>query len=141
MGTEAPAIDKLRLFYNHPGFIEAMADLVIAALGQLPAERRAAAELIYTAHSLPAAMARHAPYEHQLREACRLVTERRAACGFAADAEFPRWQLVFQSRSGPPEQPWLAPDIRDRLGGNGRRRPRRRHRSHRIPGGKYRGDL
>jgi ferrochelatase len=117
VGTEAPAIDKLRLFYNHPGFIEAMADRVIAALGQLPAERRAAAELIYTAHSLPAAMARHAPYEHQLREACRLVTERAAPLAASQPTpNSPRWQLVFQSRSGPPEQPWLAPDIRDRLG-------------------------
>ena len=67
MGAEAPVIDKLRLFYNHPGFIEALADRVVAALGQLPAERRGAAELIYTAHGIPVAMAQHAPYERQLR--------------------------------------------------------------------------
>jgi ferrochelatase len=122
VGEEAPAIDKLRLFYNHPGFIEAMADRVIAALGQLPAERRAAAELIYTAHSLPAAMAQRAPYEHQLREACRLVTERamplaasQPTLDSTASSPSVRWQLVFQSRSGPPEQAWLAPDIRDRV--------------------------
>ena len=108
-------IDKLRLFYNHPGFIEALADRVVAALGQLPAERRGAAELIYTAHSIPVAMAQHAPYERQLREACRLVTERAVPLA-ASQATLPaRWQLVFQSRSGPPSQAWLVPDIRDRL--------------------------
>jgi ferrochelatase len=116
VGAEAPAIDKLRLFYNHPGFIEAMAERVVAALGELPAERRAAAELIYTAHSVPATAAGHAPYERQLREACRLVTERAVPLAASQPTpDSPRWQLVFQSRSGPPEQPWLAPDIRDRL--------------------------
>ena len=115
VGPEAPQIDKLRLFYNHPGFIEPMAERVVAALAQIPAERRSAARLIYTAHSIPAAMARRAPYEHQLREACRLVTEQAAREEerepsaalqepAAATAACPpaRWQLVFQSRSGPP---------------------------------------
>jgi ferrochelatase len=128
VGPEAPQIDKLRLFYNHPGFIEAMAERVVAALGQIPAERRSAARLIYTAHSIPAAMARHAPYEHQLREACRLVTEQAARKeerepsaawqepAAATAASLPaRWQLVFQSRSGPPAEAWLEPDIRDYL--------------------------
>ncbi len=63
VGPDAPQIDKLRLFYNHPGFIEPMAERVIAALVQIPVERRSAARLIYTAHSIPAAMAQHAPYE------------------------------------------------------------------------------
>jgi ferrochelatase len=67
-------------------------------------------------------MARHAPYEHQLREACRLVTERAMPLAASKQREnsitspLPaRWQLVFQSRSGPQEQAWLGPDIRDRL--------------------------
>jgi ferrochelatase len=142
VGPAAPAIDKLRLCYNHPGFIEAMAERLSAAMRQVPAERRAAAKLIYTAHSIPAAMAEHSPYERQLREACRLVTERvieKAEGGKGKGderrgqgedeplaalqdtvAETPRsvparWQLVFQSRSGPPSQAWLEPDIRDRL--------------------------
>jgi ferrochelatase len=128
VGPEAPQIDKLRLFYNHPGFIEAMADRVVAAFDQIPAERRAAAKLIYTAHSIPAATAQHASYERQLREAGRLVTEQVARQQqdqpLAASPDpagktpqFPsrRWNLAFQSRSGPPSQAWLEPDIRDYL--------------------------
>lgn len=115
IGPEAPQIDKLRLFYNHPGFVEPMAERVAAALGQIPVERRATARLIYTAHSIPAAMAERSPYEHQLREACRLVTEhaKRLAASWKTAAS--AWDLVFQSRSGPPSQPWLKPDIGDHL--------------------------
>jgi ferrochelatase len=106
-GSDAPQIDKLRLFYNHPGFVEAMAECVAAALAEVPDERRANARLIYVAHSLPVAMAEKSPYERQLREACRLVSEQ---------VRKDDWQLVFQSRSGPPAQPWLEPDIRDCTG-------------------------
>ncbi len=128
VGPDAPQIDKLRLFYNHPGFIEPMAESVAAALSEVPAERRPAAQLIYTAHSLPIAMAQNSPYLHQLREACRLVTEQLPAEieGEKGKGEVPLavspvlpapfdWQLVFQSRSGPPSQPWLGPDIRDHI--------------------------
>ena len=106
VGPRAPQIDKLRLFYNHPGFVEAQADRAADALNQVPAQRRAAARLIYTAHSLPAAMAARCAYQEQLQEACRLVAERIAR---------PDWDLVYQSRSGPPSQPWLEPDIGDHL--------------------------
>lgn len=133
VGPDAPQIDKLRLFYNHPGFIEPIAERVAAALGEIPAERRATARLIYTAHSIPAAMAAKSPYEHQLREACRLTTERVGlpggalgslpapdessvhAQGRAGGEDAFAWDLVFQSRSGPPSQPWLKPDIGDHL--------------------------
>lgn len=101
-GPGAPQIDKLRLFYNHPGFIEPVADRVTAALETIPAERREAARLIFTAHSVPLSMAAASPYQSQLREACRLVSQR---VGRAV------WDLVYQSRSGPPEQPWLEPDV------------------------------
>ncbi len=101
-GPAAPVIDKLRLFFNHPGFIEAVADRVQTALQAVPAERRGQVPLLYTAHSLPLAMARQSKYVEQLQEACRLVSER---LGRAA------WQLAFQSRSGPPQQPWLEPDV------------------------------
>jgi ferrochelatase len=102
VGAEAPQIDVIRRFYNHPGFIESLVDRVRAALTELPEDRRDQAPLIFTAHSIPVAMAKSGPYEGQLREACRLV----------ADA-LPRadWQLAFQSRSGPPAQPWLGPDV------------------------------
>ncbi|MBN2473433.1 MAG: ferrochelatase [Pirellulales bacterium] len=102
VGENAPQVDKLRVFYNHPGFIEPMAERLQAALAEIPAERRTAARVIYTAHSLPLAMAQACPYQQQLREACRLVSER---------VGLRDWQLVYQSRSGPPSQPWLEPDI------------------------------
>ena len=105
-GPDAPQVDKLRLFYNHPGFIEPMAERVADALGQLPAGRRSAARLIYTAHGIPLAMARNCAYVGQIQEACRLVSER---------VERQQWDLVYPSRSGPPAQPWLEPDIGDFL--------------------------
>ena len=108
VGPESPRIDKLRLFYNHPGFIGAMTDRVWDALEQIPAERRSAARLIFTAHSIPLVMAQSSPYESQLREACGLVADRLGRSD---------WRLAYQSRSGPPSQPWLEPDVRDELRG------------------------
>ena len=103
VGDLAPQIDVIRRFFNHPGFIEAVADRVRAALQEIPEGREKKASLIFTAHSIPVAMAKSGPYEAQLREACRLV----------ADAlPHPQWQLAFQSRSGPPSQPWLEPDVK-----------------------------
>ncbi|MBL9081380.1 MAG: ferrochelatase [Planctomycetales bacterium] len=104
VGDGAPAVDKIRVFYNHPGFVEAMADRVREALEQIPAERRAAARLIYTAHSIPNSMAANCAYEQQLRESSRLVTEAVGRTDFI---------IAYQSRSGPPTQPWLEPDVGD----------------------------
>jgi ferrochelatase len=106
VGPEAPAIDKLRVFFNHPGFIEPMAEHVQEALSAIPADRRDGARLIYTAHSIPMSMAAHCQYEAQVREASRLVSERVGAAN---------WEVAWQSRSGPPSQPWLEPDILDTL--------------------------
>jgi ferrochelatase len=108
VGERAPRIDKVRVFYNHPGFIEAMADRVRAAFEELPAGWRAAARLAFTAHSIPLAMAAGCAYVAQLEEACRLV---------AAGAGRTEWGLAYQSRSGAPHQPWLEPDILDHLRG------------------------
>lgn len=102
VGPDAPQVDKLRLFYNHPGFIEPMAERVVSALATLPGHRAASASLVFTAHSVPKAMAATCDYEKQLREACRLVAERIGRS---------EWQLAYQSRSGPPDQPWLEPDL------------------------------
>ena len=124
VGPDAPAIDKLRTFYNHPGFIEPMVERIAAALAEIPQERRSGARLLYTAHSIPTAMAERSPYQRQLREACRLVTERLSPLAALphvsplspekGQSERARgWDPVFQSRSGPPSQPWLEPDIRD----------------------------
>jgi ferrochelatase len=102
VGPDAPELDKLRLYWNHPGFIEPAADGLRAALdgaGDDPL-------VLFTAHSIPMAMSDGAPYLDQLRDAAALVA------GRAGVAE---WELVFQSRSGPPTQPWLEPDVCDRL--------------------------
>ncbi len=104
VGANAPRIDKLRVFYNHPGYILPMAERVRDALAKIPADRRPQAEVVYTAHSIPLPMAQQCDYEAQLHEACRLVS---AELG-TNDAT-----LVYQSRSGPPAQPWLEPDICD----------------------------
>jgi ferrochelatase len=106
VGEGAPEIHKLRVFYNHPAFIEIIAGRVHEAFTRIPEEGRALAGLLYTAHSIPVAMAQASDYEQQLREACRLVSERMGRDG---------WSLVYQSRSGPPHQPWLSPDINDAL--------------------------
>lgn len=103
VGSGAPVIDKLRVFYNHPGFIETLADRLRNSLDQVPAERRGSACVLFTAHSIPMAMAQTCHYEQQLVETCRLITER-LGHGQA--------RLVYQSRSGPPGQPWLEPDVR-----------------------------
>ena len=106
VGVDAPLIDKIRAFYNHPLFIEANADNVRRALHELPESRRAAATLLFTAHSIPKSMAENCEYENQLREASRLI---------ATAVGHPRYELVFQSRSGSPAQPWLEPDICGRV--------------------------
>jgi ferrochelatase len=106
VGPTAPRIDKLRAFYNHPGFIEPMIERVQVALAEIPPQRQGAAALVFTAHSIPVSMAETSRYVPQLREACRLVGQ-----GVGRED----WQLVYQSRSGPPTQPWLGPDIGDYL--------------------------
>jgi ferrochelatase len=106
VGEGALVVDKIRAFHNHPGFVEAVVDRVWHALAMIPEDRREAAHLIYTAHSIPLAMAQGCDYEKQLQETGRLVAE---ALGRK------EWQLVYQSRSGPASQPWLEPDILDCL--------------------------
>jgi len=108
VGERAPRIEKIPPFWNHPSFIETMVERVRAALRELGAHAGTdRARLVFTAHSIPSAMAATCDYEAELREAARLVCER-AAPGF-------EWELAYQSRSGPPEQPWLEPDVCERL--------------------------
>jgi ferrochelatase len=89
-------------WHDHPRFIEANARHARAALDRLPPPLRSATRLVFTAHSIPVAMAGAARYRAQLLESSRLVADR---LGIAD------WALVFQSRSGRPEDPWLEPDI------------------------------
>lgn len=102
----------LRRFFNHPGFIEPHVDAVRGAYASLLPQRRAGARLVFTAHSIPTRMDEEAGptghlYSRELREAARLVAEQAAP-----NAE---WDLVWQSRSGPPQVPWLEPDVNDHL--------------------------
>ena len=113
-GAGAPEIHKLRLFYDHPGFIEPMAEGVRGALGRLAADGGTAPpRLVFSAHSIPAAMAAGSPYERQLAEAASLIAGRAGRAGGVG--EVPDWDLVYQSRSGPPHVPWLEPDVVDHL--------------------------
>lgn len=108
IGEAAPQVDKIRTFYNHPDFIAANLDRIKAAIEELPAETRKTYRLAFTAHSIPYSMASSCDYVKQLSETCRLIAE---------DLQLPdsRWRLVYQSRSGRPEDPWLDPDILDHL--------------------------
>jgi ferrochelatase len=106
LGDRAPQVDKIRVFFNHPGFVGPMAANVRRALEAFPAADRPSVPVLFTAHSIPTSMADGCRYVPQLEESCRLVAE---AAGAA------NWRLVYQSRSGPPTQPWLEPDICDAI--------------------------
>lgn len=113
-GDGAPELVKLRHYFDHPGFIAANADRVRAALDTLPGELRGTARLVFTAHSIPETMNQQSGpqadglYRKQHSQTARLV----AAAVRGADAEY---DLVWQSRSGPPQVPWLGPDVNDHL--------------------------
>jgi ferrochelatase len=133
VGPRAPVVDKLRHFHDHPGFVEPFADAVAAALSTLDVAQQSSTRLVFTAHSIPVSMAQSSGpagsasgssrpsartadrrglptggrYEAQLRETARLVAAR-GAPGLA-------WDLVWQSRSGPPHVPWLEPDVNEHL--------------------------
>ena len=110
VGPSAPQVDKIRQFFNHPGFISSFAAATAHAADSLPGGDDF--DLIFTAHSIPVSMAEASgpaggAYQAQLAEAARLV---------AAEIGYERpWHLAYSSRSGPPAQPWLEPDINDLL--------------------------
>ncbi len=102
VGEGAPVFDRLRSCYNHPGFVEAMADRVREALAGFPESERESAQVVFTAHSIPLAQAQGSDYVAQLEETCGLVM---------AHLGRGEHRLVYQSRSGSPHTPWLEPDI------------------------------
>ena len=98
-------------WHTHPGFVDANADHVCDALDQLAPDVRDRARIVFTAHSIPVSMAERFPYQRQLEETASAVASRvEGKAGRSQD-----WALVFQSRSGRPEDPWLAPDVCDYL--------------------------
>ncbi|AXG80711.1 ferrochelatase [Streptomyces paludis] len=120
-GVEPPRVDKLRHYFNHPGFIEPMAEGVLASLAELPEDVRAGAHLAFTTHSIPDAAADTSgpagdhgdggAYVAQHLDVARVIVDRVTA---ETGVEHP-WRLVYQSRSGAPHIPWLEPDICDHL--------------------------
>ncbi|MBA6438612.1 ferrochelatase [Streptomyces sp. GMR22] len=123
-GLPLPRVDKLRHYFNHPGFVRPMVDTTLAALAELPEDRRAGAHLAFTTHSIPTAAAdTSGPVEAHTEdgEGGAYVAQHLDVARLIADAvreetgvERP-WRLVYQSRSGAPHIPWLEPDICDHL--------------------------
>src|SRR3954452_11341057 len=115
-GNEAPRLDRLRHYYNHPGFVEPMVDATLSALVELPDEVRREAHLVFVTHSSPTWMneasgPRGRAYVSQHRSVATEIVERvRHETGTRHRSE-----LVYCSRSGPPHVPWLEPDINDHL--------------------------
>src|ERR1700756_4221202 len=108
-GPDAPELVKLRPYFDHPLFVEMFAGAIAAAADTLPAGLRGDARLVFTAHSIPVAADQRCGsqlYSRQVAYATRLVA---AAAGYAD------YDLVWQSRSGPPQVPWLEPDVADHL--------------------------
>ncbi len=113
--TGAPEVAFAPPWSEHPRFIAAVADRARAALDTIAAARRQWTPLVFTAHSVPVAMAEASPYVENLTGAARAV---------AAALEHPRWSIAYQSRSGSPREPWLEPDVNDvvrSLAGDGER--------------------
>ena len=116
--TAAPVLDKLRHYFNHPGFVEPVVDGVLASLAELPEETRAGARIVFVTHSIPTVMndasgrpGEGGAYVAQHLDVSRVVAERVAEeVGTAHD-----WDLVYCSRSGAPHVPWLEPDVNDHL--------------------------
>jgi ferrochelatase len=108
VGTGAPEVHKLRAYFNHPGFIEPMVERARDSLSEFAENMRDEVHVVFTAHSIPLAMAQNCRYEAQLLDASQVIAN---ALAVPTD----RWRLVYQSRSGPPHQPWLEPDIADYL--------------------------
>ena len=106
VGEGAPLVELVRKGFNHPGFVSTQVKLTQKALLKFAEEDRSDAHLLFTAHSIPMSMAEHSRYTLQLNETAKLV---------AQEMGHDSCELVFQSRSGPPQQPWLEPDICDRI--------------------------
>ncbi|WP_380168030.1 ferrochelatase [Jannaschia sp. R86511] len=110
------AVDKIRHYFNTPGFVGANADGVVAAYRRLAPDLRDGARLVFVTHSVPDAMEDASgpdggAYSEQHRQTCVEVAR---AAGAELGTE-PAWDLVYCSRSGPPTQPWLEPDVNDHL--------------------------
>ena len=110
-GRPAPAVDYCKPWFTHPDYVEAVADRVRQQWNRIPSRNRLKTRLLFTAHSVPSRF--DSPYVDQLRESCRVV---------GSALKIPEWELVYQSRSGGPRDPWLEPDVCDVIEGLGKNR-------------------
>ena len=102
LGPRAPQVDYGAGWHDHPLFIRTWEELIQASLAEISSRERSTTHLIFTAHSLPLAMASRSPYVVELETSARLV---------AAKIGHQRWSIAYQSRTGKPTDPWLEPDI------------------------------
>jgi protoporphyrin/coproporphyrin ferrochelatase len=105
-GLNAPEIDYCGGWHDHPLFIQTWAELIQASFADIPVHQGLNTDLVFTAHSLPTAMASRSPYVEQFEVTARLV---------ATKLGHERWSIAYQSRSGKPADPWLEPDIGDAI--------------------------
>jgi ferrochelatase len=108
VGGGAPEVHFLGPWFDRPGFIEAQADQVSAALAGVPEAARRTIPLVFTAHSIPRVQADQSPYVEQITASVRMVAERLGRR---------RWMVAYQSRSGDPRDPWLEPDVKEVIRG------------------------
>ena len=108
LGAEAPGIDYCPGWHAHPLFVQALAERIEPALEKIPVRKRPTTPLVFTAHSVPTAMAARSSYVDQIQETARLVADRLG---------HRRWSVAYQSRSGKPSDPWLEPDVGEALRG------------------------
>jgi ferrochelatase len=106
MGADAPGVEFAEPWAHHPLFVETMAERAAVARARVRGERRETTHLVFTAHSVPAAMAQASPYADQFATLAKAIAHRLGA---------PHWSIAYQSRSGAPRDPWLEPDIGDLL--------------------------
>jgi len=106
LGPEAPEVDYVSPWSDHPLFIEALGVRTSDAIESVPAARRPDARLVFTAHSIPTGMSERSGYASSLERTARALAER---------VKSSAWSLAFTSRSGRPSDPWLEPDISDAL--------------------------
>ncbi|MCI0382946.1 ferrochelatase [Streptomyces sp. CNQ085] len=115
-GLPVPRVDKLRHYFNHPGFVRPVTDGVLNALAELPGDVRAGAHLVFTTHSIPLSQSETSGPDGGAYVAQHLDVARVIAGAVREETGVDRpWELVYQSRSGAPHVPWLEPDVCDHL--------------------------
>ncbi|MGH7844795.1 MAG: ferrochelatase [Candidatus Binatia bacterium] len=102
LGERCPEIDYCPGWHGQPLFIQAWTQLIRDELEKISRERLASTPLVFTAHSVPVAMADRSPYVEQIRETASLI---------AAQLGHSLWRVAYQSRSGNPREAWLEPDV------------------------------